>query len=381
MTFVNGILDKIGDGIAAILSRESSGYEPFTPSDPETLERVLIPGDVLLVEGNQKISGGIKYLTQSTWSHAALYVGDAIEERDENGKRRTLIEVNLGEGCVAVPLDNYQCFNTRICRPVGLTRKDRKKVVDFMVGSIGLKYDMRNILDLMRFLLPTPPVPMRWRRRMIAIGSGEPTRAICSTLIAQAFHSVQYPMLPRVERVRKQEKEHGLGPYTRAEILHIRHHSLFAPRDFDLSPYFKIVKPTVEHGFDYKQLEWGTITYDPIGPVKPEEEEAQIVTEVEKVDIKKSASKAKTPINDTRPDHIKKKSAQKVQNKKTGKAQKNDRTLVINNSIYALSRTSLDKFTRAGRQAFWKNGLHVGVFGDFAGHVRVAVHRILGRRS
>ena len=42
--------------------------------------------------------------------------------------------------------------------------------------------------------------------------------------------------------------------YSRAEILHIRHHTLFAPRDFDLSPYFEIVKPTIRRGFDYKQL-------------------------------------------------------------------------------------------------------------------------------
>ena len=36
----------------------------------------------------------------------------------------------------------------------------------------------------------------------------------------------------------------------------IRHHSLFAPRDFDLSPYFAVVKPTIERGFDYKSIEW-----------------------------------------------------------------------------------------------------------------------------
>ena len=156
MTFVDGILDKIGDGIARILERETSGYVPFTPSDPETLERVLLPGDVLLIEGNQKVSAGIKYLTQSTWSHSALYIGEALDERDENGKRRTLVEVNLGEGCVAVALDKYQHYNTRICRPVGLTRDDRKKVVDFMVGSLGLKYDMRNIIDLMRYFATDP---------------------------------------------------------------------------------------------------------------------------------------------------------------------------------------------------------------------------------
>jgi hypothetical protein len=42
----------------------------------------------------------------------------------------------------------------------------------------------------------------------------------------------------------------------RKEILHIRHHSLYTPRDFDLSPYFQIVKPTLEYGFDYKTVIW-----------------------------------------------------------------------------------------------------------------------------
>ena len=42
----------------------------------------------------------------------------------------------------------------------------------------------------------------------------------------------------------------------RSEILHIRHHSLYAPRDFDLSPYFHVVKPTLETGFDYRRLRW-----------------------------------------------------------------------------------------------------------------------------
>ncbi len=40
------------------------------------------------------------------------------------------------------------------------------------------------------------------------------------------------------------------------ELLRIRHYSLYAPRDFDLSPYFMIVKPTLVHGFDYRKLHW-----------------------------------------------------------------------------------------------------------------------------
>ncbi|MFZ2102893.1 MAG: lipo-like protein [Oricola sp.] len=250
------ILDRLGRWMADRLQSESSGYQPYTPSDPETLYRTLQPGDVLLIEGNRKISAAIKYLTQSTWSHAALYVGDAMNgEADGDGRAKRLVEVTLGVGCEAVPLDKYASFNTRICRASGLTPQDRDAVVAFMIGRIGLKYDNKNILDMLRYFFPAPPVPVRWRRRMIEFGSGDPTRAICSSLIAQAFQEIRYPILPEITLAPGRAR--ATSDYSRAEILHIRHHSLYTPRDFDLSPYFEIVKPTLKYGFDYKQVVWG----------------------------------------------------------------------------------------------------------------------------
>jgi len=243
-------LRKIGQRIAEKLNNQSSGYQPYTPSDFQTLSRILMPGDILLVEGDARVSNAIKYLTQSTWSHAAIYVGDVLPVPGSGQDRPRLIEVNLGEGCVAVPLTKYESFNTRICRPVGLAEKDRAAVVGFMVERLGLSYDLRNIFDLMRYLFPTPPVPVRWRRRMIALGSGDPTRAICSSLIAQAFQSINYPILPSVTRCK------DMCDFARREIYHIRHHSLFTPRDFDLSPYFEVVKPTLTQAFDFKSLYW-----------------------------------------------------------------------------------------------------------------------------
>lgn len=256
------ILDWIGHRIARRLEKDTSGYRPYTPSDPETLCRFLRPGDVLLVDGSRKVSVAIKYLTQSTWSHAAMYVGDAMPEPQDGSERPRLIEVELGDGAIASPLSKFATYNTRICRPVGLTDEDRRKVVGFMTARLGTQYDLRNIIDLARYLLPTPPVPVRWRRPMLALGSGSPSRAICSTMIAQAFQSVKYPILPTVEP--------GLAPaapsdgaYSEELIYHIRHHSLFTPRDFDLSPYFQVIKPTIEHGFDYKSLSWGTSAQTP----------------------------------------------------------------------------------------------------------------------
>lgn len=248
----DAMLDTIGRRLAHKLNQPSSGYKPFTPSDFDTLCRTLRPGDVLLVEGRERISNAIKYLTQSTWSHAALFVGDALDPAPVAGERHRLIEVNVGEGCISAPLSKYSTYNTRICRPVGLTPEELAEVVEFMACRIGLRYDLRNVFDLMRYFFPTPPVPVRWRRRMIALGSSDPTRAICSSLIARAFQSVQYPILPDVTT----QPGSANSRHARIEIYHIRHHSLFTPRDFDLSPYFDVIKPDIAAGFDPHRLDW-----------------------------------------------------------------------------------------------------------------------------
>lgn len=249
---VDTTLDKIGRWLAARLRRETSGYEPYTPSDPDTLRAILRPGDVLLVEGHQYISMVIEYLTMSSWSHAAVFVGDIPGRVEPNGEPHVLVEVNLGDGCVSAPLSRYATFNTRVCRPVMLTYDDQLRIVRFMVERIGLRYDMRNLFDLIRYFFPLP-LPRSWRRRAIALGSGDPTRAICSSLIAEAFHAVGYPILPRLTSPPGRDAK---SRRVRRQQYYIRHHSLFAPRDFDLSPYFAVVKPTLERGFDYKSMHW-----------------------------------------------------------------------------------------------------------------------------
>lgn len=248
------VLSLVGRLLASYLSKPNRRYSPLATSDPARLAAVLTPADVLLVEGNTRFSTAIKYLTQSTWSHAALYVGPipglAVEDDSDPP---VLIEADIVHGVRAVRLSAYTAMHTRICRPVGLSDDDRRNVVAFAIGSIGKTYDLKNIVDLVRYLLPTPPVPTRWRRRMLALGSGEPTKAICSSLIAQAFQSVYYPILPQITvRLAPRPDCNDCSE----ESYRIRHHSLFAPRDFDISPYFGIVKPTLEGGFDYRALHW-----------------------------------------------------------------------------------------------------------------------------
>jgi hypothetical protein len=245
--------EELGRRLGRFLTRPSHAHGTAAPTDPTRLMGCLQAGDVLLVEGTTRIAMAIRYLTQSTWSHAALYVGNALRQRGPSGKAGCFIEADLANGVRAVDVSEFKGLHCRVCRPVGLNSDEIERVVGFAVDQIGRRYDLKNIVDLARYLLPEPPVPRRWRRRMLALGSGDPTKAICSTLIAEAFQVVRYPVLPIVESVPLNDPH---CPGCVAEILHARHHSLYTPRDFDVSPYFAIVKPTLAAGFDPHVLVW-----------------------------------------------------------------------------------------------------------------------------
>ena len=242
----------IGQKLATALTRPRHIHNSGPIYPAERLLGSLRIGDVLLVEGNSRVSTAIKYLTQSTWSHAALYVGERLAEAGFNPAHR-FVEADMVEGVRSVGFEEFSGLSVRICRPFGLSEADCMRVADFAIGRIGRRYDLRNVLDLVRYLLPTPPIPVRFRRRLLALGSGDPTRAICSTLIAQAFQSIRYPILPIIDY----RNATGPGcPGCIEEIYRLRHHSLFTPRDFDVSPYFKIIKPLENETFDFKALSW-----------------------------------------------------------------------------------------------------------------------------
>ena len=247
-----GVISRL---ILRYLQRPTGRYAPFFAPDPAVLRAALKPCDVLLVEGNTRLSVIIKHLTQSTWSHAALYVGNVPGGVAGGGEPRVLLEADVETGVALVPLSKYGVFNIRICRPIGLSEADRAKVIDYAIKRLGMPYDSRQVVDLARYLFPYPPVPVALRRRMLAIGSGDPTRAICSTLIGEAFSAIRYPILP--ERAVIGGTTYAIAPFVEAESEHIRRHGLFTPRDFDVSPYFEVVKPRLGADFDYHDLKWG----------------------------------------------------------------------------------------------------------------------------
>ena len=248
---MNRVAQSVGKWLATYLSQELEIDGTAPPSNPLHLQAILQAGDVLLVEGNTRLSGAIKYLTQSTWSHAALYVG--VDAAPGMPQGHCLVDADTVHGVRSIGLEKFAHLHTRICRPIGLTPQERNTVVQAAIAKIGHQYDLRNVFDLARYLFPTPPVPTRYRRRLLALGSGDPTRAICSTLIAQAFESIQYPILSLEKR---QAQSSARASWFQPTAFKPKHFSLLTPRDYDVSPYFAIVKPTVECGFNFRDLEW-----------------------------------------------------------------------------------------------------------------------------
>lgn len=242
------IAKRSGHWLATFLGKPMKHFKPAVTADVEGLKNILKVGDVVLVEGELRVSSAIKYLTQSTWSHAAMYVGTLGDQEN------MLIEADMSEGIRAVPLEYYENYHLRVCRPYKITQEHQKELRQYMVNRLGDHYDLDNVIDLMRYLLPNPPVPSAWRRGLLELGSGEPTKAICSTVIAQAFISIQYPILPASSKRLLADIETRKSRYV--NVFRERHFSLFVPRDFDVSPYFQIIKPTIENDFDYQQSYW-----------------------------------------------------------------------------------------------------------------------------
>ena len=242
----------VGTKLAHFLAKPHTNDDLFSTSNPELLQRTLRKGDILLIEGSSRFSTSIKFFTQSTWSHAMLYIGDHLGEQ-KDAQYLSLLEVDIEAGVRAVPLSMYWDQHSRICRPIGLSENEINQVLQFAVARIGNSYDLKNIFDLARYLIPTPPIPSRWRRKALSLGSGDPTRAICSSLIAQAFQSIRYPILPDITYENPSDSKR-IDTYRK---MHRRRDpSLFAPRDFDVSPYFEVIKPIVQNGFNHHSLTW-----------------------------------------------------------------------------------------------------------------------------
>jgi len=280
----------MSDWAVGLLTKPIKSYALQIPNDMAALKRHIRKGDVVLVEGNERISECIKYLTQSSWSHSALYVGDEPIRRNPELKaplvaqygdeaNSLIVEAIVEAGVVLSPLSKYRDFNLRVCRPFNLSAPDLADVMDEAIRSVGDTYDLRNVIDLARYFLPVSLVPARFRRQALQFGSGEPTRVICSSVIASSFHRVKFPIVPNYQQLppdavpeEPRRKLWQIGSPTTGGLqygaLRMVSPTLITPRDFDLSPYFEIIKFNIIENmrFDYHKILWADDA--PPAPVK-----------------------------------------------------------------------------------------------------------------
>lgn len=254
-------------------------------SDFERLRYELRPCDVLLVEGLSRVSDVIRMTTQSPWTHSMLYIGRLHDIENPLLRQRVheayhgdeseqlVVESLLGKGTIVTPLSRYRDNHIRICRPKGISRIDAQKVIGYAIGKIGMEYDVRQILDLGRLLVPWSILPRRWRTSVFQHKAGETTRQICSSLLAEAFNYVHFPILPLLHRTSND----------RLELVQ-RNPRLYTPSDFDYSPFFEIIKypffSLTEDGM-YRHLPWAQdeISNDGEGIIKVGGQSVKLVLE------------------------------------------------------------------------------------------------------
>lgn len=218
-------------------------------------------GDVLLVEGRTRVARAVRAITQSVWTHSALVVGtlDMIRDpalravargflRDDELEAPLIVESELGCGTIVSSILRYRGHHLRLCRPRGLSHTDARRVATYALLHLGAGYNVRQILDLARFLVPWwAVVPRRWHSSLFEHNYQGPTRLICSTMIAGAFNRVRFPVVPLVVESGGQLRMVQRNP------------RLITPRDFDHSPYFSVIKYPLlgrdDIGF-YRKLPW-----------------------------------------------------------------------------------------------------------------------------
>ena len=262
----NRLLEKLGRALLRRLENPRKGYQKRIVNNLDNLYGVIQKGDVVLVEGRSEVSRIIQVLTQSSWSHSALYVDAALEgnaaenvrkllsDTPEPDRRHMLVEADASRGVRAVPLRKYCDDNIRICRPFGIRAEDLDAVVSEVIGNLGRRYDHQNILDLALLALPFFFNPFKKRTIKACLGGCTEYEVICSGMIAKAFQQVGYPIVPALMAPTDFQENIARNPYGSSLIM--RHYSQIVPRDFDLSPNFEIVKYNIigMNGFYYKSI-------------------------------------------------------------------------------------------------------------------------------
>jgi hypothetical protein len=262
---MNSISASLRKFILKKLEKPRRYYEQRAYKNLGKLYGVIRPGDVVLVEGRSEMSRLIKLFSGSHWSHVAMYVGKTLinldrKDRDsyleKYGKEANhlLVEASSGEGGIAAPLGKYKDYNIRLCRPYGILESDLRHVIKQVICRLGMHYDDQNVVAIALMVLQTLWRPQSKQMFRACLGNSNDFQVICTGMIAQAFQGVGYPIMPSLLPQSPKDSFDENNPYGGGVVM--RHYTQIAPKDFDLSPNFEVIKYNLigTTTFDYKSL-------------------------------------------------------------------------------------------------------------------------------
>jgi hypothetical protein len=196
--------------LALYLATPVRHVDASAAADPQSLSALLLPGDVLLTNGNTRAAALVRHITKSSWAHVAMYVGPLEEGADP----RCIVEADVAAGVQSVRLSELKGLDVRVLRPRALGEAERRRLANWVVSRIGDAYDLRHAWALatkfLRLPLASLFVPAPGTIAQSATGF------ICSSLLAHAFMMVGYP---------------------------IADHRYIIPRDFETAAVFEVVRP------------------------------------------------------------------------------------------------------------------------------------------
>jgi len=183
----------------------TDGGRPVTPDD-------LQPGDILLSADAGLASAGIRLMTLSPVSHAAIYVGDGdVAEALRGGVRlRSMDRVLKEETVIAV------------FRAPALDAERAARLVEYARAQVGKPYDFVGVVMQAPFALqrrvcefPGVPTPLREfclsTLASVQLIHGSDDRFFCSQFVLQSYRSAGLPIT--------NAKPHWLSP---EDIMHMR---------------------------------------------------------------------------------------------------------------------------------------------------------------
>ena len=290
----HSIVERTVERAVKALTDPLHTQNPLDVSNIISLRSRLKPADLVLVCGTARISRVVKVLTISKWSHVVMYVGDrrellSIEEQKEwtdkygqESLEHLVIDADPIRKVHLKPIDDLTGLMLRHCRAEALSENDSEKVITEAISQLGKRYDVKHILRLLVFFaFPwelLPEVARKWVRDFTL---SEDDR-ICSRVIAEAFHSVGYPIRPlkivtykatsknsiaKLARGLRQRRKSATQLLLRGKIspalkrltrsksieIHLGGPRHITPSDYDLSRFFSIIKDEEDLNIDYSQ--------------------------------------------------------------------------------------------------------------------------------